>query len=119
MSSLISSTYKTLSHLLYYLHLFKGLKPPSSNNFSCIVNDVTQACKTITPHDVTQAYKTTASIDSTQACKTIAMIDATQACKTIAMIDATQACKITAPIDATQACKKLPRLMLSLELLER
>ena len=66
------------------LHLFKGFKPPSLNNFSCIVYDFTQACKTIASHIATKASKTTASIDATQECKTIASIDATQACKTTA-----------------------------------
>ena len=101
----ISPTYTTLSHLLYHLRLFKGLTPPSSRNFSCVVNDVTQAIKPIASHDATQACKITACIDATQACKTIVMNDATQVCKITACIDATQACKKNSMNDATQACK--------------
>ena len=80
MPQLISPTYTTLSYLLYHLHLFKGLTPlpssssSSSNNVSCVVDNVTQACKSIASHDATHACKITACIDATQACKTIAIL---------------------------------------------
>ena len=78
MSSATSSTYTTLSHLLFHLRLLKGLP-----------------CKPFT------------MIDATQACKSIAMNDATQACKRLSMNDASQACKRLAMNDASQACKRL------------
>ena len=83
MSSATSSTYKTLSHLLFHLRLLKGL---SCTLFTMI--DATQACKSIAMNDATQAYKRLSMNDASQACKIFAMNDDSQACKILAMNDA-------------------------------